>query len=547
VTDNIRVLVVDDTPDIRMLLSAALGVLGGFEVVGEAEDGAEAIKLVGELRPDAVLLDLAMPVMDGLQAAPEIRRISPDTRIVILSGFSRDRLSDEARAAGADAYIEKGTSPKQIAEVLRHVCETTRDDGLDAQSAPEEPPETEPAAGDLEGWRKRISNAVEHMEELTSAFQSFGKAVGSRIAFDRATFSLSEPGGFRLAAVCGTDDGSVPVGTLVPARVSVAATLDEGTILTVDNATDHSDLDAYLLAPRHRSCAAVPVRAAGRAQAVISFSSEQPDAFAPDELDYLESAVREAAAAFHILWSLGRERDLVNQQDEEEQARRDWNRIVRHDLRTPLTVISGFAETMRSAWGELPDEKKLYFVDAISRGAEAMTTLLSDMEHVDRINSGVGAANVKPICLARLVGNISKDLGAAAGREVVTHIADGLPAAMADEQDHKRVLTNLIENAFKFSDPGSPVEVSVEVVTGMLHVTVTDHGVGIPPSEHTLVFEKFGRASQNGDGPKVPGSGLGLFICRSIVEAHGGRIWVESEPGNGASFHYTIPAASAAA
>jgi signal transduction histidine kinase/CheY-like chemotaxis protein len=546
VSDNIRVLVVDDTPDIRMLMTAALGVLGGFEVVGEAEDGAEAVKLASALRPDAVLLDLAMPVMDGLQAAPEIRRLSPDTRIVILSGFSRDRLSDEARAVGADAYIEKGTSPKQIAEVLRHVCATERDDGLDAAPAPEPDGDGPDVGGDLDGWRKRISNAVEHMGELPSAFASFSQAVGSRVAFDRATFSMSEEGSFRLAAVCGSDDGSTPVGTLVPVTDTVVATLDRGSIVTVDDANDSSDLDAYLLAPRHRSCAAVPVRAAGKAHAVVSFSSEQPDAFSEEDLVHLESAVREAAAAFHILWCLGRQREAEHQLDEADQARQDWQRMVRHDLRTPLTVISGFAETMKTAWTDLPDDKKLYFVEAISRGAEAMTTLLSDMEHVDK--AGVaGTDDVKPICLAQLVKNISSDLGASAGREVVTNIQSGLPAALADEQGHKRVLTNLIENAFKFSDPSTVVRVSVEVTAGMLHVTVTDNGPGIPKSEHEMVFEKFARVTQNGAGPKIPGSGLGLFICRSIVEAHGGRIWVESEVGRGSSFHYTIPAVEAAA
>ncbi len=157
----LRVLIVDDTPDIRMLLTLALGALDGFEPIGEAEDGEEAVRMAAELKPDAVLLDLAMPVMDGLQAAPEIRKCSPDTRIIILSGFSKDRLGSEALAAGADAYIEKGTSPKVIGEKLREVCSAPRPgpgDGPGGGGDALREPDNGPAhASGAQLWKRRIA------------------------------------------------------------------------------------------------------------------------------------------------------------------------------------------------------------------------------------------------------------------------------------------------------------------------------------------------------------------------------------------------------
>ncbi|MEX0874501.1 MAG: ATP-binding protein [Actinomycetota bacterium] len=548
-TEPLRVLIVDDTPDIRMLLTAALGALGGFDLVGEAADGAEAVQLAQELQPDAILLDLAMPVMDGLQATPEIRKCSPQTRIIILSGFSKDRLGSEALAVGADAYIEKGTSPRKIAEIVREVCGTPRPQpDLGVPGSANDDGGTEPTSpGGLESWRRSISMAVEQVGELGFAFSSFGRAVRSRVDFDRAGFALSEADGYRIAAVCGSDDGLVPVGTLVPVLSQFNEALDGGTTITIGDTYERQEgpLDMYFLDRGVRSYAAVPVRAAGRAQAIVSFASERPQAFPRAEVDYLESAVREAAAAFHILWHMGQKAESTHASEEAQRAKLEWNRIIRHDLRSPLTVISGFAETMRSAWSELPDAQKLDFVDAIARGADAMTTLLSDMDQVDRLESGIGSLEPRPMKLCALIAQTVNDLHASTGRLVVTTIDPDLPLALADENDQRRVLSNLLENAFKFSDESEPVEVNVFASGGMIHVAVKDHGPGIAPTDQPSLFNKFSRAAQDREGPKVPGSGLGLYIARSIVEAHGGRIWVESEPGTGATFHYTIPAATA--
>jgi DNA-binding NarL/FixJ family response regulator len=117
-----RVLLVDDTPEIRQLLRFALELDRRFEIVGEAGDGAAAIDLTRDEAPDAVVLDLAMPVMDGLQAIPEILRESPETKILVLSGFEARQMSDEAMARGAHAYVEKGQSLSELASLLAQLC-----------------------------------------------------------------------------------------------------------------------------------------------------------------------------------------------------------------------------------------------------------------------------------------------------------------------------------------------------------------------------------------------------------------------------------------
>jgi DNA-binding NarL/FixJ family response regulator len=117
-----RVLLVDDTPEIRELLRITLELDGRFEIVGEAGDGAAAIDLTDSHGPDAVILDLAMPVMDGLQAIPEIRRHCPETKILVLSGFDAKQMSDEAVSRGAHAYVEKGGNITELAGLLADLC-----------------------------------------------------------------------------------------------------------------------------------------------------------------------------------------------------------------------------------------------------------------------------------------------------------------------------------------------------------------------------------------------------------------------------------------
>lgn len=117
------ILLADDTADVRILLRAVLEHAGEFEVVGEATNGAEAIDMAGRFLPDLVLLDLAMPVMDGLQALPEILARSPASKVAILSGFSADRLAGQALTLGAHAYLEKGLSPRDLVGRLCNVLD----------------------------------------------------------------------------------------------------------------------------------------------------------------------------------------------------------------------------------------------------------------------------------------------------------------------------------------------------------------------------------------------------------------------------------------
>lgn len=170
-----RTVVVDDTPDLRELLALAFGRTEDFEVVGQAADGREAIDLVGRLLPDVILVDLAMPVMDGLEALPHLRALCPQAVIVVLSGFQGGAMSQQALRAGADDYIEKGTSIRQVLRRVRDLVAARRERGADAPTPPgplrpgEAPPES-PTTGDADPPAgEETAEALERLRRAVAA------------------------------------------------------------------------------------------------------------------------------------------------------------------------------------------------------------------------------------------------------------------------------------------------------------------------------------------------------------------------------------------
>ncbi len=140
--DVLNVVIVDDTPDIRMLTRMALELDSDIRVVAEAENGREGIEVVASHQPDVVVLDMAMPVMDGLEALPHIRRASPATRVLVVSGFDSVTLATSALDAGADGYLQKGASPLDLLDRVKELAALPRS----ARAVGEGPPEPAPAA-----------------------------------------------------------------------------------------------------------------------------------------------------------------------------------------------------------------------------------------------------------------------------------------------------------------------------------------------------------------------------------------------------------------
>jgi signal transduction histidine kinase len=289
----------------------------------------------------------------------------------------------------------------------------------------------------------------------------------------------------------------------------------------------------------------VPIVVQSDVQAVVSFVASEVNAFTDADLEFFEDAVRESAGVLNTLYLLGHERELTSKLRELDQMKNTFVSIVAHDLRSPMQVIAGFAETMRSHWDTLADTEKLEYLGIISRNITNLSQLVDDVLQVARIESGELEYRVEPFDLGRLVLRTVDELTADGARRCVVEVPAGLPMALGDERRQWQVLTNLIGNAFKFSDPPTPVEVRLAPRksngSAMLEVAVRDKGIGMGREDATRVFDKFSRLAPPAGTPAAKGSGLGLYICKMMVEAQGGSITVESKPSAGSTFRYTVP------
>ncbi|MCX6032689.1 MAG: ATP-binding protein [Chloroflexi bacterium] len=222
------------------------------------------------------------------------------------------------------------------------------------------------------------------------------------------------------------------------------------------------------------------------------------------------------------------------------RARRDLVANISHELRTPLANIALAAQTLRNGGADTAIHRRM--LDQIEGQVQALSQLSQEMMDLAQIESGQVMLKLVPVEVEPLVRRSLTallPLAAAKGQHVSVIVPAGL-VALADEQQVARVIGNLAHNAIKFSPEGGIISVYAEAAGDDVRIGVTDTGPGIPLAEQARVFERFYKADR---ARSKGGTGLGLAIARHIVEGHGGRIWVESAPGQGAKFCFTLPRA----
>ncbi|MHB9130233.1 MAG: PAS domain-containing sensor histidine kinase [Armatimonadota bacterium] len=223
-----------------------------------------------------------------------------------------------------------------------------------------------------------------------------------------------------------------------------------------------------------------------------------------------------------------------------DEERNSFIHTITHDLRNPLSIIKGHADLLIKALRDTcPDEQMLFGVSAIRRSVQRMTVMIEDLVDAARLEGGQLALDQQPVALQRYLADLLHRIAATMEVERIRlDVAADLPQVFVDYNRLERIMLNLLSNALKYSPTECPVLITAQQRNHIVIISVVDQGEGIAPEDVPYLFDRFYRAKGT---EKAEGIGLGLYIAKKLVEAHQGRIWVQSEVGKGSTFSFTLP------
>jgi len=282
----------------------------------------------------------------------------------------------------------------------------------------------------------------------------------------------------------------------------------------------------------------VPLRAPTQARGVLAVKARNRRLLLiPEQRQLLDTFAALIAIALERVHYVEVAQDALVRM-ESERLRNSLLAALSHDLRTPLTVLVGLAESLTLTKPAL-SPAQLESAEAIQDEARRMSTLVSNLLDMARIESGEVKLNLQWQPLEEVVGSaLNATQGMLKQHVVEVHVPRDLPLVRIDALLIERVLVNLLENASKYTPPGSRIILAAEAIADQLSVSVSDNGPGLPAGREEAVFQKFTRGERES---ATPGVGLGLTICRAIVESHQGKIVATNRPGGGARFTFTLP------
>ncbi len=233
-------------------------------------------------------------------------------------------------------------------------------------------------------------------------------------------------------------------------------------------------------------------------------------------------------------------RDVTRERQQEEQ-RSTFISVISHELQTPIAIIKGYASTLARVDATLDPQALHARLAAIEEEADRLNKLVGNLLYASRIQAGGILMDIAPLDLLPFVESVTRRLQAKSPEvEVTLDIPENLPPVMADRDRIEEVLQNLLDNAVKYSPRQRAVTITGSATSEEVIVSISDTGMGISLRDQEQIFDRFQRVGDQ-SARSLPGAGLGLYICRAIVEAHGGRIWVESTLRQGSTFSFSLP------
>jgi K+-sensing histidine kinase KdpD len=386
--------------------------------------------------------------------------------------------------------------------------------------------------------------------DLEHTLQTVAEAPTTLLGADLTTIALLDEDGRHLsvAAAVGIDVALLAEQEWALDDALISAVLASGEPYVIDQPAGYvSALPATL--GDHRAIQAislvvmVPLTLNEEPLGVLDVAYSENDAFTEGDLAFLRALGQEAALAIRNARLYEREREQVARLRALDKLQDGFVSAVSHELRTPLTCIRTSVDLLRATSSGFSEEH-VDLIGTVGQHVARLEALVADLLEVTKLEAGQVTLSTQPTDLRQTVGRVVEGLRPLIERKrlaVRTHLPEETSLVDLDRRRIEQVLTNILDNAFRFTPKGGRIDIFLTEPAGNVQVCIHDSGPGIPAKDLAHVFDRFYVVD---DGRGLSGVGLGLFIAQQMVELHGGRIWAESQPGQGSRFCFTLPAAT---
>lgn len=551
-----RVLVVEDDDTVADVLREVLQ--DQPYQCSFAASAEEALAKLAVEPPDLILTDISLPGKSGLDVMREARALDPEVAVILMTGYASVQTAIDALRQGADDYVTKPFD--DIADLPVMIEKRLRNRRLRAENRAlleELRIKNEVLQRHEQELREKVAQATGQLTTLYRVSMEIGAGIDLEPMLRRIVETTAQIMGAAAAVVYLQDEETAEY------RAAAAHGTELG---TGDEARPHVlagsgpvGMTAFDLRPVRQggpdaapfavpgvkgpatSLLAVPLLQGNQALGVL-VALDKPGGFGVDDQEFLTLFASQVAVQI-------RNSQLFEHTKSLDRLKSEFVAVVSHETRTPLTSVKGALELLFDERYFKNNEQQIKLLTIAHANAERMLLLINDILDFSKLEAAALPMTIERQSLDPVVRQAAHNLRMLIEERRIQldlDLPDDLPDALIDPHRIAQVLTNLLSNAIKFSPPGGRIEVSARVAGRAVRVQVRDHGEGIAPKDVPKLFRKF-QQIDSGATRKVGGTGLGLVICKGIVEQHGGQVGVETEPGKGSTFWFTLPIAEAGA
>jgi signal transduction histidine kinase len=486
------------------------------------------------------------------------KAVDPEVCVVVVTGFASASTAIDALRQGAYDYVTKPFDLGDVLQIVERGLANRRLKMLNRELLEELRQKNEILREHEHELRERVRLATLQMTSLYEV----GKEISARLELEPRLAVICDRAATLSAATAAViylrrEEGDAFLPSWAHGMTLVAGEESEGQFVAGQGFLGRSVLDqaaaraespargAALALPGARggfqSALAVPLVAENQVLGVLCLA-DKPGGFTAEDEGFLSLFASQAAIAI-------RNSQLFEHTKSLDRLKSEFVAVVSHEIRTPLTSVKGAVELLADEHYFKNNEQQTKLLTIAHANAERLLVLINEILDFSKLESSSLPMNVESQRLEPVMTQVIQNLRTQLEEhhiQLETVISPELPELVFDAVRIAQVLTNLLSNAIKFSPPGGRIEVSAEPRDGAVRVGVRDHGEGIAAGDLPKLFRKFSQIDSSATR-KAGGTGLGLVICKSIVEQHGGQISVESTPGEGSTFYFTLPSAGVGA